>query len=208
MGYAHGVEWTDELVKKEIIKVKDSLNLKRMPTRKEMELVTKNSRLTNRISRTKGYYGFAKELNLPIKESVTTTGKTYEYKMKNKLEKQGFKVEKMPQNYPFDILINGNVKIDVKVAKPYNAVEGYQYHTFNLYRKYATCDIYICICLDEKEHIERMLIIPSAELKITQLSVGKNSYYNKFDNRFEYITQYSNFYNQIIANKEVSNGYI
>lgn len=200
MGYAHGTEWNDVLVKKEIIKVKNSLNLERMPTRKEIELVTKNSRLTNRISRTRGYYGWAKELNLPIKESETTLGKKYEYKIKNILEEQGFKVEKMQQNYPFDLLINDNVKIDVKVARPYSTTENYIFHTFNLYRKYATCDIYICVCLEKNEDIERILIIPSAKLKNTQLSIGKDSYYNKFNNCFNYIIQYTNFYNQIINN--------
>ena len=197
MGHAHGIEWTDLLVKQEILKIKDSLNLDRMPTRKEMELVTKNSKLTSRISRTKGFYGWAKELNLPIKENETTLGKRYEFIIKDLLEKHNFKVDKMTQNYPFDLLVNENVKIDVKVAKPYISDTNSLYHTFNLYKKYASCDIYICVCLTIDGKIERTLIIPSLELKVTQLSVGKDSYYNKFNNRFDYISKYSDFYMQL-----------
>ena len=194
MGHTHGIEWTDSLVKEEILKIKESLNIDRMPTRKEIELVTKNSKLTNRISRTKGFYGWAKELNLSIKESETTFGKKYEFIIKELLEKHNFKVEKMVQNYPFDLLVNGNVKIDVKVAKPYISNINSTYHTFNLYKKYASCDVYICVCLTVEEEIERVLIIPSSELKITQLSIGKDSYYNKFNERFDYISKYSDFY--------------
>lgn len=195
MGYAHGIEWTNELVKKEILKIKDCLRLNRMPTRKEIEMTMNNTSLTNRISRTKGYYGWAKELGLSIKDSETTFGKQYEYKIKHLLESKGFQVNKMSQNYSFDLLINDNVKIDVKVAKPYISKDNSTYHTFNLYKKYASCDIYICVCLEDEEAKQRILIIPSKELKITQLSVGKNSIYNKYINRFDYIEKYIDFYN-------------
>lgn len=197
MGYTHGTKWTDLMVEKEILKVKDCLCLDRMPTRKEIELVTQNSKLTSKISKSKGFYWWAKKLNLPIKESETTLGKEYEYKVKDILEDKKFKVEKMKQNYAFDLLIDGNVKIDVKVAKPY-VTDKFMYHTFNLYNKYASCDIYICVCLDSNKNIERLLIIPSSELKVTQLSVGKNSQYNKYNNCFNYIKKYSDFYKNSI----------
>ena len=77
MGHSHGIKWTDEKIKEEIIKVKESLCLERMPTRSEIELVMGNSALTDKISKTKGYYGWAEELNLTIKESETTFGKKY-----------------------------------------------------------------------------------------------------------------------------------
>jgi len=197
MEYVHKTKWTDDLVKQEILKVKDSLKINRMPTRKEIELVTQNARLTSKISRSKGYYGWAKELGLPIKESQTTIGKQYEFQIKEILQNKGFIVRKMPQNYAFDLLVNENVKIDVKVAKPYISNKKFKYHTFNLYKKYATCDIYICICLDENEIIERILIIPAMKLKITQLAVGKDSKYNEFNNRFDYLKKYSSFYQEI-----------
>lgn len=155
MEYMRRTQWNDDKVKKGILEVKKVLNLKRMPTRKEIETVTGNNSLTSRISRTKGYYGWAKELNLNVKESETTFGKKYEYLVKVFLEELGYNVEKMPQNYSFDLLINNFVKIDVKVAKPYIALDNSIWHTFNLYKKYAYCDIYIALCLDNNENIEK-----------------------------------------------------
>lgn len=197
MGYAHGTQWNDDKVKEEILKIKNTLNLDRMPTRKEIELVMKNNSLTSRISRTKGYYGWAKELNLDIKESETTFGKKYEYIVKEYLEKLGYKIEKMPQNYSFDLLANNFVKIDVKVAKPYLASDNTVWHTFNLYKKYAYCDIYIALCLDNDENTEKMLIIPSSKCQIKQLSIGKKSKYDIYNNQFKYIDKYIEFYNSL-----------
>ena len=197
MEYMRRTQWNDDKVKKEILEVKKVLNLKRMPTRKEIETVTGNNSLTSRISRTKGYYGWAKELNLDVKESETTFGKKYEYIVKDFLEESGYNTEKMPQNYSFDLLINNFVKIDVKVAKPYTAPDNSIWHTFNLYKKYAYCDIYIALCLDNNENIEKMLIIPSSKCQIKQLSVGKKSKYDIYDYQLKYIDNYINFYNSL-----------
>lgn len=197
MGYTHGIKWNDDKVKETILKVKKSLNLNRMPTKKEFELVMGNSSLTSKISRTKGYYGWAKELNLDIKESETTFGKKYEYIVKEYLENKGYQIEKMPQNYSFDLLVNNFVKIDVKVAKPYVASDNTTWHTFNLYKKYAYCDIYVTLCLDNDENIEKMLIIPSIKCQIKQLSVGKESKYDKYNYELKYIDDYIKFYNNL-----------
>lgn len=197
MEYMRRTQWNDDKVKEEILEVKKVLNLKRMPTRKEIETVTGNNSLTSRISRTKGYYGWAKELNLNVKESETTFGKKYEYIVKDFLEELGYNVEKMPQNYSFDLLINNFVKIDVKVAKPYTSLDNSIWHTFNLYKKYAYCDIYIALCLDNNENIEKMLIIPSSKCQIKQLSVGKKSKYDIYDYQLKYIDNYINFYNSL-----------
>lgn len=197
MAYMQRIKWTDKLVKEEIMKVIDSLSLNRMPTRKEIEFVTKNSKLTDRINRTKGYYGWAKELNLSIKDSETTLGKKYEFIAKKILEDKGYKVEKMSQNYPFDLLVNDNIKIDVKTGKIFISNVNSRYYTFNLYKKYATCDIYMIICLNENEQIEKLLIIPSNKLKITQLSLGKVSEYDCYINKFNYIDDYDTFYKQL-----------
>lgn len=197
MAYSHKIKWTNEKIKEEILKVKDSLCLDRMPTRSEIELIMENSCLTDKISKTKGYYGWATELNLNIKESETTFGKKYEYIVKEYLENLEYKVEKMPQNYSFDLLVNNFVKIDVKVAKPYISTSNTVWHTFNLYKKYAYCDIYIALCLGNDENIEKMLIIPSSKCQIKQLSVGEKSKYDLYNYQLKYIDNYINFYNNL-----------
>jgi hypothetical protein len=94
-------------------------------------------------------------------------------------------------------LVNGNIKIDVKAARPYENVKVGKFHTFNLEKKHPTCDIYIAIALSNEEQIQRVFVIPSKFLKLTQLSVGKDSEYNRYINRWDFIVEYDRFYKQI-----------
>lgn len=197
MGYAHGNRWTDEKVREEILKVKETLCLDRMPTRNEIIRVTNSYSLPSKISKTKGYYGWAKELNLKIKDSETTFGKEQEFYIKTELENMGYKVDKMAQNYPYDLLLNDNIRIDVKASRLYKGEAG-DYYTFNLYKKYATCDIYICLCYSEDKQLEKTLIIPAHKLKITQLSIGKTSVYDKYKDRYDLIDKYDLFYQEVV----------
>ena len=189
-------KWTDERVKEEILNVKEALLLDRMPTRSEIIQVTHSSSLPCRICRTKGYYGWAEELGLKTKDSETNFGKKQESFIKSILESMGYKVEQMAQNYPYDLLVNDNIRIDVKASRLYEGEAG-SYYTFNLYKKYATCDIYICLCYTE-ETLNKVLVIPAHKLKITQLSVGKTSIYDEYKDRYELIDKYDKFYQEVI----------
>jgi hypothetical protein len=195
MKHTYEKKWTDELIQSEIIKVKEALNLNRMPTRKEISKVMGNESLTGKISKTIGYYGWAKKLGLNIKNSETTFGKAYECYATEWLENLGYKVDKMSQNYPFDLLINDNIKIDIKTSNLYKGSKG-SYYTFNLEKRYATCDIYICVCV-ENNNIKKTLIIPSKDLRLTQLSIGKKSIYDKYIDRYDYIQKYDYLYKNI-----------
>lgn len=197
MGHTHGIKWTDEKVKKEILKVKETLCLDRMPTRNEIIQVTNSNALPSKITKTKGYYGWAKELNLKIKNSETTFGKEQEIYLKNKLENMGYSVYKMAQNYSYDLLVNDNIRIDVKASRLYKGKNG-SYYTFNLYKKYATCDLYVCLCYSEEKKLDKTLIIPAHKLKITQLSVGKKSSYDKYKDRYDLINTYDSFYQEVV----------
>lgn len=197
MGYAHGIKWTNEKIKEEILRVKDTLMLDRMPTRTEIIKVTNSSALPCKITKTKGYYGWAKELKLKIKDSETTFGKKQELFIKNKLEGMGYKVGQMTQNYPYDLLVNDNIRIDVKASRLFKGEAG-NYYTFNLYKKYATCDIYICLCYSDNEQLDKVLIIPAHKLKITQLSVGKTSIYDVYKDRYDLIDKYDLFYQEVV----------
>lgn len=198
MGYAHGTQWTNERIKQEIIRVKEALCIDRMPSRSEIELITGNSRLTNKISRSGGFKYWAKKLGLQTKRCETSFGKKYEKIIADKLKDRGYKVEHMSTKHPYDLLVNDYIKIDVKAAKPYRSKNNYIFHTFNLEKKNPTCDIYIAVALSDEGNIERVFIIPSKYLKITQLSVGKCSIYNQFVDRWDYIKKYDLFYKNVI----------
>lgn len=196
MGYTHGRKWTDEAVKEDVMEVVNFFGLKRMPSRVELNDFYGNSALTNRIMKTGGLYKLAKELGLPMKESNTNYGKQYEYEAKRMLEDKGYKVEKMSQNFPYDLLLNNNVKIDVKVSRIYETKEGYKFYSYRIGHRHSKCDIYMFIAINGDK--EKIYIIPSKEIfNNLQVSIGINSKYEKFVDRYDYIDKYLDFYEKL-----------
>ena len=100
----------------------------------------------------------------------------------------------MSIKHPYDLLVDKNIKFDVKAANKYVNGEGHSYYSFNLEKRNPTCDIYILLCIDT----ERIFIIPSKFLHQTQISMSDNSKYSIYENRWDYIEQYSNFYKTVI----------
>ena len=198
MGY--GKVWTEEKVGKEILKVMDSLGIKRMPSRSEIENVTGNSRLTNKISKNGGYYAWAEKLGLSVKQSDTYLGIKHEKMIAEKItEITGFYTELTSVKFPYDILVGGCVKIDVKFSNGYNNVNGFSY-SFNLEHDMQRCDLYVFVCGDEK-----ILIIPShVLLGKKQFSVGVNSAYDKYKDYWEPIYNiHECLFNQEIFEKDL-----
>lgn len=194
MGYTFGIQWNDKLIKEEILKVMEALNINRMPSSDEMKFVTGNTKLTNAIRRHGGYLFWATSLNLEQSECETRTGFKEELNVKTLLESKGYKVEKMATRHPYDLLVNGNIKIDVKAANKYTSPIGWSSYSFNLEKKNPTCDIYIIRCLQD----DKTLVIPSKFLKQSQLCItDKESKYDKFKDRWDYIKKYDDFYNSI-----------
>ena len=194
MGHTHGIKWNDRLIEAEIKNVMTSLGIKRMPTRVEMDSITQNSALSNKVMKTGGIRHWADKLGLKLKGCETTLGNNYEFKVKEMLEYKGYKVEKMSTGHPYDLLVNDYIKIDVKVSHYYHG-DGYKSHSFGLSKKDHNCDIFICVAVDDKENIIKNLIIPSKFLMgIKQLVIGVNSKYDKFNNKFEYIDKFDSFY--------------
>jgi len=196
--HIYDAKWSNEKVKQEIKKVQKALLITRMPSNSEIKFVTKGSALSSKISRSGGFRYWADVMGLETKKSDTSLGFEYEVYIKNILEGKGYQITKMTTKHPYDLLINNDIKVDVKVAKPYtNPVVG-TFHTFNLEKKYSTCDIYIAVALKNDGEIERIFVIPSKFLKIRQLSVGKESIYNKYVDKWEYVSQYDKLYKDIV----------
>lgn len=195
MGYVQGTRWTNELIEQEIIKVKEALNLSRMPSNSEVKSVVGNG-LACKISKTGGYKYWADKLNLKMKYSETKLGREYEEKIMKLLQSKGCKVEQMSIKHPYDLLVNLNIKVDVKVSNLYRGEKG-EFHTFNLEKHNHNCDLFICVCVTDDE-IVKTLVIPSKFLMgIKQLSLGNTSVYDVFKDRFDYIEKYDVFYNQL-----------
>jgi hypothetical protein len=184
-------KWTDESIKTEIYSVISALNLDRMPTRSEMVSVVGNG-LPCIISKSKvGFYGWADKLGLETKKSETSSGKKYEFIAERDIQKVydvDLDIKQMAQNYPFDLLVDDVLKIDVKVGKRHNHF-GCPSYTFGTGKKYASCDLYLCYGLGEDGQVETVYLIPSKAALATTLNItiGGNSKYNKYINKWELI---------------------
>jgi hypothetical protein len=195
MGYTHGIRWSDDQIKKAVMEVKDGLGLDRMPTRSECVNYTNSNALSSAITRRDGgWYGFAKELGLRIKESETTTGKRNEIRIKQTITEKGYEVKRMSQNFPYDLLVNDCLKVDVKSSHLYKGNEG-NFYTYRTGKKYATCDLYILVALDETDEMVKTFILPSSKvMKNTQISIGEyNSKYDVYQDRWDILDDFITF---------------
>lgn len=199
MGYAHGIQWSDELIKKKILEAKEALELDRMPSRAECEQFFHNTSLTNAVSRRVGWYALANELNLPIKSSETYFGKRYEAVAEEMLISKGFSVRRMSTIFPYDLLIDDCVKIDVKASHLYRGKNG-NFYTFNLEKDYATCDMYILFAINDANDISETFVIPSKfVVSKSQISIGEHaSKYHRFVDKWEYIDGLSKYWDGIV----------
>lgn len=194
MGYTHGFKWNDDLIKQEILGAKSFYEIDYMPTRKMLKEYYQGNGLVVAISKRGGVMYWAEKLGLQHMGVETELGEKFEVYTKRMLENEGCKAELMRRRYPYDILVDDAVKIDVKVSRLYRSRSG-DFHTFNLEKQNPTCDIYVAYCLSDDDRIERTYVIPAVKLKgIKQLSVGKESKYDPYLDRWDLITQYADFF--------------
>lgn len=188
--------WTDETIKQAIMDVVNTLSINHMPTRNEIRDFYGDDALTNRVSKTYGYYGWAKIIGLPVKQNDTLKGKTSEKAATEILSSHGYEVIQMSQNYPYDLLINSAVKIDVKFSNLYHGQHGH-FYSFALRKKYPTCDVYMMIAnADDGE--KKVYILPSKDVSQIQIAIGENSsIYEKYRDRYDIIDQYLKLYSEI-----------
>lgn len=199
MGHTHGTQWTDELIKQKVLEVIDALKLDRMPSRKECENYFHNTGLTNAVSRRCGWHNLAKELGVEIKESETFFGKSYEATAAEMLQAFGFEVRRMSQNFPYDLLVDDCVKVDVKASRLYRGKQG-NFYSFNLEKPFATCDFYLLLAVGDDGVIERQMVVPSNQvIANNQISIGEHkSKYYRFSDRFDLIENAVAFWTELV----------
>ena len=164
--------------------------LTRMPSRSELNEYYGNAKLTNAIKRFPGgYYKVAELLKIEMKESETQFGKYGESLATKLLEEHGFTVERMSTRYAYDLYVNGSVKVDVKTARLSKTSGTAFYYSFNLEKRFPTCDIYFLIAKSKAG--ESIYIVP-ASINQTQIGIGeKKTKYSKYQDRYDIITDMS-----------------
>lgn len=198
MGYTHGLKWTDEIVADKIHEIMSVLDIDRMPSTSETELIMGDSSLPNKIARSGGFAKWANRLGLEAKKSETQMGNVFQSIAKELIENMGYSAGQMSCKCPFDILVNGKIRIDVKSAKAYIS-KGSRVHTVGINKRIATCDLYLIFALDENENIERTFIIPGCDLRVTSMNFGKDSIYNIYLNKWDLLKKYDDFYNNLTS---------
>ena len=195
MGYGHGRKWTDDYTRDSILRVMEHLGINTFPTHSEMKNFYGNSSLTNHISKTGGTRKWAEGLGLPIKQCESELGNDYElFAMKEIQSHVGLSVKQTKPRYPYDLLVDESIKVDVKVSYPFLNNSGSHANTFNLEKKDPTCDLFIFYCLDLDGEISKTLIIPSCITSgITQIGVGRDSKWDCYIDKWEYFIEYSLF---------------
>jgi len=194
--YSKCIKWDENSIKNKIIEVMRVLDLNRMPSSRETIAVTGNYSLGDAIMKHGGFYFWANKLNVKSKNCETSLGRLYEEKSMKVLEDMGYTIQRMKVGYPFDLLINNKIKIDVKTSRPHMC-NGSRVHMIGINKKYAVCDLYLVYALDELDNIERIFIVPGYELKIVSMSFGKESIYNIYINKWDLIKKYDDFYNSL-----------
>ena len=200
MGYAHGTEWSEELIIEKINEVINGLELKTFPTKSQIQGYFGNSALADKLSRTGGMKFWANKLDLATKECESKVGDGYEMLCIQKLEELGFDCEQMKPRYPYDLTANNHIKVDVKSGFLFGNSGGSPYYSFNLEKSNPTCDIFVVMCLNGDKSIKKTYIIPSCVMYgKTQLSIGiKSSIYDKFIDRWDIFDEYNCFYSSLV----------
>lgn len=187
--------WTLEKIEEELNKYIEAKGLERLPSKPDL-IKEGRQDLGNALTRHKGMEYWSERIGLPLKPSETTKGRMFERIVQNELENRNHDVKRMTTKHAYDLLVNENVKIDIKVASP-GDVQGYRTHTFRPSKEYPTCDLYICVALDEENELEKVFVIPSKFAQVTTLCIMENSRYNAFIDRWDYIDRYTEFYKEL-----------
>ena len=195
---ARNAIWTEDAIKEGIMEVVKALKLDRMPTKTECEQYYHNSRLTNAVSKHIGWYALAQKLGLPIKDSDTGFGKLFEKRASELLKSMGFEVRRMSQNYPYDLLVDDCVKVDVKASRLYKGADG-SFYSFHLDKPFAVCDFYLLLTVNDDDTIGRRMVVPSyMVLSTSQISMGEHkSKYHQYTDRFDLLETASEFWTGI-----------
>ncbi len=197
MGYSHGRDWTKDDTEKDILRIVDTLGLDHFPTHSEMNNFYGNLSLSNRVSKSGGTRYWANELNLSIKNCESELGNDFElFAIKEIAEHTGLTSRQTKPRFPYDLLVDECVKVDVKVSYPFQNNCNVFANTFNLEKKEPTCDIFILYCLDMDGDISKTIIIPAVVLSgQTQIGVGKESKWDKYKDCWRYIVEFDVFMN-------------
>jgi hypothetical protein len=124
-----------------------------------------------------GLRGWAERLGLRMKPSETLAGQDVEARASDHLVSLGLGVARQTCKAPFDLLVNGLCRVDVKSA--HRTAAGF---VFGLYHaaiatlpKTMGSDVFMLCCMDAQDNFERIYYVPSHLLRRRMLSLGSKN---------------------------------
>jgi hypothetical protein len=173
--------WTEELVETFLRVAAEQVG--RMPIHREL-IEMGASDLAHAIIRTGGYRGWSRRLELLEKGGSTHRGRAIEEQVAAELGDAGFQVELLGAQAPYDLLVAGCVRLDVKSARwasfprPKSGVcQGY---FFRLKKKTPTCDLYVLCPVDERNQILERFFVPWTAARVVTLTLVPGGKYEKY----------------------------
>ena len=192
--------WSDDSIKEALQYMISKTGQSTLPTYEEIRQFYGNYKLSNAMRRNGGPAKFAKELGLEVKDCESQLVFNYEDYFIDEMVKSGHictHVNILKDAYPYDVLVDNAVKVDVKVSRKFGNYGGSPYYTFNLEKNNQTCDVYACYCIEEDKdnnaYVSKFYTIPASVLSgKRQLSIGMGpGKYTEFMNNYEPIERMS-----------------
>ena len=200
MGYVRGKRWNEKEIEDRIMQIVNDMGMDTFPTLSEMTEYYGNQGLRNKVSKTGGSFAWAEKLGLPMKQSDTCFGRKYELYAIEDIYKHTYHMrsEKMSTRYPYDLLVEGLIKVDVKVSRPAGRLLNGNRYSFNSEKKHQTCDIFLLYGLDDDGQVIKTFIIPSFFIYgTTQINIGASEKWDVFLDRWDIFHEYMKFQKDI-----------
>lgn len=187
-------KWTEERIADGIDRIASMFEPKRMPSNREVLMYEGNYALAMAIQKSGGYSYWANRLGLEQKYSETALGIEGERTIAKILERYGFEVKLTSIKHPYDLLVNGCVKVDVKTANT-SMIRGCPVHAYRLAKRDHTCDFYIFYEHDTL----KTYVVPAYKCQgHVQVEMGNNSKpYAKYFDAYHLIKEASDMYQRM-----------
>lgn len=172
MGWSHGQRWTTERVVSEL--APHAKRLGRMPSMPELRSAGRND-LACAVMRL-GLKKVRQQLGLDLKPSQTEMGQRWEVYVEGVLRSLGHQVERQTTRAPFDLLVDGRVRVNVKSATFRSYRTGNSVcsgHFFGIGHTAKRCDVFALVRVDGSD-TPAVLWVRSSELQQQTLTLTKN----------------------------------
>lgn len=101
--------------------------------------------------------------------------------MADYLGHSGLRVLRRSVKAPYDLLINGQVRVDVKIGRFTSHRRGVEGYIFCLHKVPPTCDLYLLCCVDGRDRILATYYIPATAAHVQTITIMASNKPGKYE---------------------------